>query len=34
VDVVADKDGKAVLSNKGIIFQKHKDAYYQDCPMK
>lgn len=34
VEVVADKDGKAVLSAKGINFENHKDAYSQLCPMK
>lgn len=34
VDVVKDAQGQAVLANKGVIFEKSRDAYAASCPMK
>ena len=34
VEAVKGKDGEAELSATGINFENHKDAYYQQCPMK
>lgn len=33
VDVVKDTQGRAVLSNKGVIFEKSRDSYAASCPM-
>lgn len=33
VDVVPDAQGQAVLSNKGVIFEKSHDAYAASCAM-
>mgnify|MGYP001142524204 CR=1 FL=1 len=33
VDVVKDAQGRAVLSNKGVIFEKSRDSYAASCPM-
>jgi branched-chain amino acid transport system substrate-binding protein len=31
-EVVKGADGKATIVTKGAIFEKHKDAYWQQCP--
>jgi len=33
VDVVKGEDGKAQLAAQGVVFEDHKDAYYQQCKM-
>lgn len=33
VDVVKDAQGRAVLSNRGVIFEKSRDSYAASCPM-
>jgi branched-chain amino acid transport system substrate-binding protein len=31
-EVVKGADGKATIVTKGAIFEKHKDAYWEQCP--
>ena len=33
-EVVAGKDGKPMIVNRGVVLRDHKDSYYQDCKMK
>lgn len=33
VDVVKGEDGKAQLAAQGVVFEDHKDAYYEQCKM-
>ena len=32
-EVVAGKDGKPMIVNRGVVLKDHKDAYYKECKM-
>ena len=33
-EIVKDKDGTLIESNRGVILRDDKDGFYQECPMK
>lgn len=33
-EVIADENGEPKIVTTGVVFENHKDSYYQDCKMK